>query len=114
MIRFGSTTVTYRDPAQGSEETAPAAGDATATAVTVAQRRVLVALCRPFADGDGPGAPPSNAEVAAELAVSVEAVRTHMKALFKLFEVPDLPQNRKRAELARRALAAGIVLTRDL
>ena len=49
-----------------------------------------------------------------KLAVSVEAVRTHMKALFKLFEVPDLPQNRKRAELARRALAAGVILPRDL
>lgn len=114
VIRFGLTRVTYRDPAQVSEETAPAAGDAMATAVTAAQRRVLVALCRPLADTDGPGTPPSNAEVAAALDVSVEAVRTHMKTLFKLFEIPDLPQNRKRAELARRALATGIILTRDL
>ncbi len=114
MIRFGLTQVTFRNPAQVAEETAPAAGDAMATAVTAAQRRVLVALCRPLLDDDGPGSPPSNAEIAAELAVSVEAVRTHMKTLFKLFEIPDLPQNRKRAELARRALAAGIIQTRDL
>jgi hypothetical protein len=37
-----------------------------------------------------------------------------MKHLFRLFEVPDLPQNRKRAELARRALAAGVVVPRDV
>ena len=37
-----------------------------------------------------------------------------MKTLFKLFEVPDLPQNRKRAELARRVLASGVVRPRDL
>ncbi len=37
-----------------------------------------------------------------------------MKTLFRIFEVPDLPQNRKRAELARRALAAGVILPRDL
>ena len=112
VVRFGTTQVLYRDPETGAEETAPAAGDATLTAVTAAQRRVLVALCRPLAEVGA--APPANAEIASELAVSVEAVRTHMKALFKLFEVPDLPQNRKRAELARRALAAGVILPRDL
>jgi hypothetical protein len=44
----------------------------------------------------------------------VEGVRTHLKALFRSFEVPDLPQNRKRSELARRAFVAGIVTERDL
>lgn len=115
VICFGATQVLFRDPATGAEETAPAAGDATLAAVTAAQRRVLVALCRPLIEADGvPGAPPSNAEIGAALTISVEAVRTHLKTLFKLFEVPDLPQNRKRAELARRALAAGVVLPQDL
>ncbi|MCB0866838.1 MAG: FHA domain-containing protein [Solirubrobacterales bacterium] len=114
VIRFGVTEATFRDPAKGAEETAAAAGDPALAAVTPAQRRVLVALCRPLAEPDGHGVPPSNAEVAASLAVSVEAVRSHMKTLFRIFEVPDLPQNRKRAELARRALAAGVILPRDL
>ncbi len=115
VICFGATKVLFRDPATGAEETAPAAGDATLAAVTTAQRRVLVALCRPLIEADGaPGAPPSNAEIGAALTISVEAVRTHLKTLFKLFEVPDLPQNRKRAELARRALAAGVVLPQDV
>jgi DNA-binding NarL/FixJ family response regulator len=112
VIRIGSTTVLYRDPAEGSAETQPA-DRAQATAITDAQRRVLVALCRPLLAAMA-GTPPSNREIAAELTVSVEAVRSHMKTLFKLLEVPDLPQNRKRAELARRALTSGLVVPRDL
>lgn len=115
LIRFGSTQVLFRDPSQGADETPPAASPATVAAVTAAQRRVLVALCRPLLKAtDEAGTPPSNPEIAAELTISVEAIRSHMKTLFKLFEVPDLPQNRKRAELARRALASGVVLPRDL
>lgn len=115
VIRFGSTPVLYRDPVQAADETLPASSAAAVAAVTAAQRRVLVALCRPFLEATNEvGMPPSNPEIAAELTVSVEAVRTQMKTLFRVFEVPDLPQNRKRAELARRALASGVVMPRDL
>jgi len=115
VIRFGSTPVHYRDPADSSGETAPAAGSAPAAEVTPAQHRVLVALCRPLLDPrDQAATPQSNGEIAAELTVSVEAVRSHMKQLFRLFEVPGLPQNRKRAELAQRAIASGVVSSRDL
>ena len=47
--------------------------------------------------------PASNSEVARELVVSVEAIRTHLKTLFRLFDVPDLPQNRKRRARPPRA-----------
>ena len=115
VVRFGATEVLYRDPAQGADETSPATSGVAVAAITAAQRRVLVALCRPLLEAiNETGTPPSNPEIAAELTVSVEAVRTHLKTLFKLFEIPDLPQNRKRAELARRALASGIVAPRDL
>ena len=115
LILFGSTQVTFRDPTQRVEETRPASDAAGVAGLTVAQKRVLVALCRPLlADADRAGSPPANAEMAAALNVSVEAIRSQMKSLFRLFEVPGLPQNRKRAELARRALAAGAVTPRDL
>jgi hypothetical protein len=114
VLAFGATQVLYRDPAEQAGETAPAAGLGATLEITAAQRRVLVALCRPLLAAGPAEAPPSNPEIATELTVSVEAVRSHMKTLFKLFEVPDLPQNRKRAELARRALGAGVVLPRDL
>jgi hypothetical protein len=115
VVRFGATELLYRDPGAEAGETARGAGEGSAAAVSAAQRRVLVALCRPLLESAEPGAtPPSNAELAEALGLSTEAVRSHLKALFRLFEVPDLPQNRKRAELARRALASGVVVPRDL
>jgi hypothetical protein len=74
---------------------------------------VLVALCRPCRDG-GFAVPASNPEIAAELTVSVEAVRTTMRALFERFGIDDLPQNRKRAALAAQALRTGAVTRREL
>ena len=83
--------------------------------ITPGQRRVLVALCRPLSTSPSPARRRRRIpELAAALGVSTEAVRSHLKALFRLFEIPDLPQNRKRAELARRALASGVVVPRDL
>jgi DNA-binding CsgD family transcriptional regulator len=73
-----------------------------------AQRRVLVSLCGPLDDAPYSG-PRSNKEIADELFLSVETVKTHLRALFDLFEVGDLPQNRKRAELVRRAFESGVL-----
>jgi pSer/pThr/pTyr-binding forkhead associated (FHA) protein len=115
VVRFGSTEALYRDPAAGADETPAASSPAGVAEISPAQRRVLVALCRPLLEPlDEAGTPPSNPEIATELTLSIEAVRSHLKTLFKLFEVPDLPQNRKRAELARRALASGVVAPHDL
>ena len=115
VLRFGATEVLFRNPLDDADETPPLAGHAAAAKISPSQLRVLVPLCRPLLTAvDETGTPPSNPEIAAELTVSVEAIRSHLKTLFKLFEVPDLPQNRKRAELARRAIAAGVVGARDL
>jgi pSer/pThr/pTyr-binding forkhead associated (FHA) protein len=73
-----------------------------------AQRRVLEALCRPYAESPFAG-PPSNREIAEELVVGVETVKTHLRTLFELFDVADMPQNRKRAELVRRAFERGAI-----
>ena len=51
----------------------------------------------------------SNREIADELFLGVETVKSHLRALFELFGVADLPQNRKRAELVRRAFETGVV-----
>lgn len=74
-----------------------------------AQRRVLHALCAPLLE-DGFAAPPSNREIAAELFLGVETVKSHLHALFELFGIEDMPQNRKRAELVRLAFECGAVL----
>lgn len=115
VVRVGVTEVLFRNPAAEAGETPRVSGQAAVAGITPGQRRVLVALCRPLLDASEPGATaPSNSELAESLGVSTEAVRTQLKTLFKVFELPDLPQNRKRAELARRAMASGVVVPRDL
>lgn len=114
LVHFGATEVVFRDPSGTSVETAPASRRVKAAKVSEAQRQVLVALCRPLADPREGGVAASNREIAEELVISVETVRSRMKTLFELFELPDLPQNLKRAELAELALAKGVVLPKDL
>ncbi len=46
--------------------------------------------------------------------MSVEAVKTHMRALFERFGVGDLPRQAKRSELVRRAFQNGAVSVKDL
>ena len=115
LVRLGVTEILYRNPAVEAWDTPRVSSPAAVAVITPSQQRVLIALCRPLLDAVEPGAtPPSNPELAESLGVSIEAVRSHLKTLFKLFEVPDLPQNRKRADLARRALASGVVVPRDV
>jgi FHA domain len=115
ILRFGGTAAIYRDPTAQPDETPRLAPSATIEAVSPAQRRVLVALCAPLLQGGDPvKAPPSNQEIAEALNLSVESVRSHLRILFQIFDVPNLPQYRKRTELARRALTAGIITPRDL
>lgn len=87
-------------PTETTRESAP-------PELSAAQRRVLAALCRPFLE-DAFAGPPSNREIAEQLVVSVETVKSHLHALFELFGVEDMPQNRKRAELVRRAFERGV------
>ena len=113
-LRFGRTDAIFRAPLAAPADTIPAADPAAVVPLTAGQRQVLVALCRPVLAGDVAAVPAANREIAEELQLSVEAVRSQLKALFQRLDVPDLPQNRKRAELVRRALAAGLVTRDDL
>ena len=114
IIAVGTTTLAFVAPtSDASQPTATAHGPHIGSRLTPAQRRVLVALCRPYASGPY-GAPASNREIADELVVGVDAVKRNLRALFALFGVDDLPQNRKRAALAEAALRTGVVARRDL
>jgi pSer/pThr/pTyr-binding forkhead associated (FHA) protein len=114
-LRFGRTRVLYRRPGETAPDATVVATEMPlAAAVSPGQRRVLVALCRPYKDGSNFATPPTNQAIAAELHLSVDAVKTHMRALFEKLEVEDLPQNQKRVSLIERALQSGIVSPRDL
>ena len=98
---------------EGSTPTVTSLGPHVSELLTPAQRRVLVALCRPFRDG-GYATPATNQQIADELVVTVDAVKSNLRALFAAFGVDDLPQNQKRASLAMKALRSGVVSRRDL
>lgn len=112
VLRAGRTQLVFH--AGGEDDlrrTAPAI-DLPAPILTDGQRRVLVALCRPELERNG--GPAANRAIADALYLSVDTVKTHMRALFDAFDVGDQPQYHKRAELVRRAMATGLVSSRDL
>ena len=113
-LRIGHTPVVFRAPGRAAEETVPAGDTPTAASVTDTQRRILIALCRPYRAGSDFATPESNREIAAEVFLSVDAVKAHLRSLFERFEVGDLPQNQKRVRLAELALRSGVVSPRDL
>lgn len=114
-LRFGRTTVVFRRPGDSvPDPTVVAAEGSAAASVSPAQRKVLLALCRPYKDGGSFATPATNQEIGAELHLSVDAVKTHMRALFEKLGVGYLPQNQKRVALAERALGTGVVKRREL
>jgi pSer/pThr/pTyr-binding forkhead associated (FHA) protein len=113
MLRFGGTSILFRAPGPGADSTV-AATAAALVRLTGAERRVLVALCRPLLEPGSAATPAANREIADGLCLSPAGVKTHIRSLFGKLDVEDLPQNRKRAELARRAIEIGLVSVRDL
>jgi hypothetical protein len=64
--------------------------------------------------GDLPPAAATSQQVADELFLSVDAVKTHLRAPFSKFGIEALPQNQKRVRLVELALKRGVVTPRDL
>jgi DNA-binding NarL/FixJ family response regulator len=115
VLNVGGVAIAYR--AQSGESvsrpTVTALGPHVGELLTPAQRRVLVALCRPFRDSTY-ATPATNQQIADELVVSVDAIKSTLRALFEVFGVDALPQNQKRASLALQALRTGVITRRDL
>lgn len=104
VIRVGHTRLRFHDPSATTDsKLTEVASQAAIPVLTPAQLRVLVALCRP-AEG-----PASNEEIAEELTVSIDTVKTHMRALFDAFHLQSSAPYRKRFELVRLAVDAGLV-----
>ena len=115
VVRFGQTSAIFRQPLESEVGETAIAGDVIDRAsLSEAQRRVLVALCRPFKEASGYVTPATNQQIAGELYLSVDAVKTHLRALFAKFGIEELPQNQKRVRLVELALKSGVVTPRDL
>jgi hypothetical protein len=113
-IAVGRTLIVFRHPAFSSAWATTTGSSGEPPDVSPAQKRVLVALCRPLADASDFASPASNRQIAAELFVSQDTVKGHLRALFELFGIGDVPQNEKRAALAHAAMQHGLVTLHNL
>jgi hypothetical protein len=111
---FGTTHVTFRESsgAEASESTARPPGAAGQIPLTEIQRKLLIALCRPIIESAST-TPATNPQIAAEVHLSVDAVKAHMRDLFVRFGLGELAQNEKRSRLVVAVLASGLVAPHD-
>jgi FHA domain len=109
VIRVGGTILTFCAPHESlSAATIADAGLPAVGRLTEPQRLVLEALCRPHRDGGFYSPPATNQHIAAELCLSLDAVKTHLRVLYHKFGIETLPQNQKRARLAELAEQLGL------
>ena len=114
VIRVGGTTIVFRSTGGEESQATRAAGDGPSPPeLTSSQRRVLLALARPYRDSDF-ATPATNQQIADEVHLSVDAVKAHLRAFFSRFGIEHLPQNQKRSRLVVEALQAGLISWRDL
>ncbi len=114
-LLVGQTVIAYCHSDAGSAEKTVDSGTLPETPrITETQRRILIALCRPYAEGSEFAVPASNQDIAREVFLGIDAVKRHLRTLFGRFGLGELPQNQKRARLAELALRTGIVSPRDL
>jgi hypothetical protein len=77
--------------------------------LTDTQLAILAALCRPLSAGNHFATPATNQDIAAEVYLSVDAVKGHLRTLYRKFGIEDLPQNQKRTRLVELAIEGGYV-----
>jgi hypothetical protein len=111
---FGKTHIQYREPshADGSESTARRPEALRTVPLTETERKLLIALCRPMEES-GSVMPATNPQIAAEVHMSVDAVKGHMRDLFERFGLGELPQNEKRVQLAGLVRVSGLLAPHD-
>lgn len=112
-IRIGTTEITFRAMSEEGSPTYVPALARPPVELSRTQRKVLLALSRPYASGSVYAVPATNQQIADELHLSVDAVKTHLRVLFIKFEIAGLPQNQKRARLVELAIERGNVSEHD-
>jgi pSer/pThr/pTyr-binding forkhead associated (FHA) protein len=114
QLRVGNTTLVFREPRRRRSTTFVSRPAERPPELSPAQRRVLVALCRPYWQTGAFVRPATNKDIAGALHLSVAAVKTHLRALFLRLGVEDLPHHEKRVRLVERAFEHGLVTPADL
>jgi pSer/pThr/pTyr-binding forkhead associated (FHA) protein len=114
VARVGRTSIAFRRPsAEDSMPTQVAGATLSLGDLPPTQRQVLIALARPYKH-DEFAVPATNQQIATELHLSIDAVKSHLRTLFQRVGIEHLPQNQKRSRLVADALQSGLISTRDL
>jgi pSer/pThr/pTyr-binding forkhead associated (FHA) protein len=114
VARVGRTSIAFRRPsAEDSMPTQVAGATLSLGDLPPTQRQVLIALARPYKH-DEFAVPATNQQIATELHLSIDAVKSHLRTLFQRVGIEHLPQNQKRSRLVAEALQSGLISTRDL
>lgn len=113
-LRVGKTIVAVHTPGPAVlARTALPGGASEGLDVTPAQKRVLVALCRPVVEGASFAAPATNKRIAEELCLSIDTIKDHLGDLFTKLGIDPEASNKRRL-LAELALNRGLVTLDDL
>lgn len=113
QMRFGRTIVAFRAAGESDSATTALAADAPGISLSETQRRVLVALCKPLRD-NAYATPATNQRIGEEVFLGIDAVKVHLRVLYRKLGIAGLPQNEKRARLVELAFHHGLVSERDL
>jgi pSer/pThr/pTyr-binding forkhead associated (FHA) protein len=112
-LRVGATTIAFRSPDPAQSAASDAAGTPSPSGLSTTQRRVLVALCRPYKGRSGFANPATDQQIAEELFLSVGSVQTHLRVLQAKLGVDGSLGNETRVRLVERAISAGLISESD-
>lgn len=122
-LRFGATNAVYRAPqlqrAPAPQPLAPAPqqrppASQPAVALSTNQRRVLVALCRPYKGRSGFASPATDDQIAEDLFLSAGEVRGHLRVLYAKLGIEPSSLHETRVRLVERAFSDELVTEGDL
>jgi pSer/pThr/pTyr-binding forkhead associated (FHA) protein len=108
-ILIGGTRLVFRDDA-GRKQSTTLTGRRPPE-LTHREHQVLLALCRPVLSGDLLTEPASVRTIAAELVLTEDAVKKHLRRLYEKFHIDERPA---RGRLANEAIRSGAVALGDL
>ena len=112
-IVCGNSEITFREPVIKTGDSTVSSRDlAPVLPLSPMQRKVLLALCRPVQASDT-ATPATNRQIAAEVHLTVDAVKAHLRVLFDRYGLGDLPQNEKRARLVATVLVSGALTAKE-
>lgn len=105
-VRVGSTVLTFRCGRPQLVDDAGTRDAGRRHTLSFEQQQTLIALCRPLLSRMS-ALPATNAQMASELGVSEEGVKSRLQTLYTVFGLNEARQGEKRFLLAQRAAAEG-------